>query len=59
MILFETGLISKNQCSILVRVQDHVQVHVHVLQEILLNLVPIDSDPDTDPEYFRASPGAP
>ena len=41
MILFETGLISRNQCSILDRVQVHVQVHV--LQDILLNLVPFGS----------------
>ncbi len=40
MVLCETGLISSNQCSILVQVQDHVRVHVHVLQEILFNFVP-------------------
>ena len=44
-VLSKTGLISCDQCSILVQVQDYVQVHVHVLQDTLFNFVPFVSGP--------------
>jgi len=57
MVLSETGLISSNQCSILVQVEDYVQIHVHVLQEILLNFVPFVTVPTVPPAVTASYAG--